>query len=264
MYELMLITNDVAEAKIWDAAGVDLLFVDLEINGKIERQGHLNTVISKHTISDVSNLREAIERSKLLVRINPFDVRTTADEVDEAIERGADVIMLPMFTCADQVQAVQDMIKGRCELYPLIETPEALSDIERLAQIKDVSGYHFGLNDMHLALNLKFMFQVMLLPEFEYATQLLKQKQVMFGIGGIARVGTGTLPAEVIIREHYRLGATRAILSRSFKDECSSANAAQEIALIRKTFAKSKTINLKENLECFKNSIESIIKNAAK
>ena len=262
MYELMLITNDVTEAKMWDAAGVDLLFVDLEINGKMERQGHLNTVISKHTMSDVTSVSEAINRSKLLVRINPYDEQHSVDEIDEVIERGADVIMLPMFTSADHVQAVQDIIKGRCELYPLIETPDALADIDRLATITGISGYHFGLNDMHLALKLKFMFQVMLLPEFEYATQLLRQNQIMFGIGGVARVGTGTLPAEVIIREHYRLGASRAILSRSFKDECSMDNASQEVELIRNTYKDANNINLDDNLERFKNSIESIIKNA--
>ena len=37
-----------------------------------------------------------------------------------------------------------------------------------------------------------------------------------YGFGGIARLGEGDLPAEKVIIEHYRLGSTRAILSRSF------------------------------------------------
>ena len=37
-----------------------------------------------------------------------------------------------------------------------------------------------------------------------------------YGFGGIARVGTGTLPAQKIIGEHVRLGSSAVILSRSF------------------------------------------------
>ena len=44
------------------------------------------------------------------------------------------------------------------------------------------------------------------------------QKGISYGFGGIAALGKGMLPAEHIIREHYRLGSTCAILSRSFCD----------------------------------------------
>ena len=37
-----------------------------------------------------------------------------------------------------------------------------------------------------------------------------------YGIGGIASPGRGLVPAEIVLREHYRLGSTGAILSRSF------------------------------------------------
>ena len=37
-----------------------------------------------------------------------------------------------------------------------------------------------------------------------------------YGFGGIARLGYGMLPSEYVIAEHYRLGSTAAILSRSF------------------------------------------------
>ena len=44
----------------------------------------------------------------------------------------------------------------------------------------------------------------------------IKKKGIPYGFGGIGRIGTGELPAEYIIKEHYRLGSTCAILSRSF------------------------------------------------
>jgi hypothetical protein len=37
-----------------------------------------------------------------------------------------------------------------------------------------------------------------------------------YGFGGLASLGRGLVPAEMIIKEHYRLGSTGAILSRSF------------------------------------------------
>lgn len=44
----------------------------------------------------------------------------------------------------------------------------------------------------------------------------IKKIGIPYGFGGIARLGCGDLPAERIIMEHYRLGSSRAILSRSF------------------------------------------------
>ena len=43
-----------------------------------------------------------------------------------------------------------------------------------------------------------------------------RQKNIPFGFGGIASIGKGLLPSEYVIREHYRLGSTCSILSRSF------------------------------------------------
>ena len=44
----------------------------------------------------------------------------------------------------------------------------------------------------------------------------VREKNIPYGFGGIASLGKGTIPAEMIIKEHYRLGSTCAILSRSF------------------------------------------------
>ena len=45
-----------------------------------------------------------------------------------------------------------------------------------------------------------------------------KEAGIPYGFGGVAKIGEGLLPAECVIAEHYRLGSTRAILSRSFCD----------------------------------------------
>ena len=43
-----------------------------------------------------------------------------------------------------------------------------------------------------------------------------RRRKLAYGFGGIAAIGTGILPAEAILKEHYRLGSTSVILSRSF------------------------------------------------
>ena len=55
--KLMYITNNIDIAKIAEKSGVDWIFIDLEINGKEERQGHLDTVISRHSIEDVKKIK---------------------------------------------------------------------------------------------------------------------------------------------------------------------------------------------------------------
>ena len=72
MLTLMYITNDCSIAKIAEISGVDRIFIDLEINGKEERQGHLDTVISKHDINDVRKIKEVLCNAELLVRVNPI------------------------------------------------------------------------------------------------------------------------------------------------------------------------------------------------
>lgn len=45
---------------------------------------------------------------------------------------------------------------------------------------------------------------------------VLNQSGVTWGVGGVARIGQGELPAETVIGEHVRLGSQWIILSRAF------------------------------------------------
>ena len=96
-FKLLMITNDPLKAKILSDNGVDRIFVDLEILGKQKRQGHLDTVISKHKISDVAKIKKTISQGEVLVRINPLN-NNSQSEIEKVIDNGADIIMLPMFT----------------------------------------------------------------------------------------------------------------------------------------------------------------------
>ena len=62
------------------------------------------------------------------------------------------------------------------------------------------------------------MFELLTDGTVERLCLQFKQRGVPYGFGGIASLGKGLLPSEYVIREHYRLGSTCAILSRSFCD----------------------------------------------
>jgi hypothetical protein len=128
---LKMILNQPAVARYAAMHGVDHVFVDLEIEGKYERQGHRDTLISRHTM-------------------------------------------------------------------------------------------YVGLNDLHIASGSRFMFEPLVNGVLDRVAETLHRRGMPFGFGGIARIGEGQLPAELILGEHVRLGSTSAILSRTFHRQARS------------------------------------------
>lgn len=217
---LMYITNKPEIARIAENAGVDRIFVDMEYIGKEKRQSGLDTVKSRHTIDDVKNIRKALTKAQLLVRINPIHCKTDAytdskTEIDAVIEAGADVVMLPMYKTADEVERFLEYVNGRATTQLLAETPEACDIMDSVVQ-SGADEIHIGLNDLHLAMHKKFMFELLTDGTVDKMCGKMKQGGKKYGFGGIARIGHGMLPSEYVIKEHYRLGSGCAILSRSF------------------------------------------------
>ena len=219
--KLMYITNQPEVAKIAEVAGVDRIFVDMEYIGKADRQGGMDTVQSKHTVEDVQRIRESIHSSELLVRVNPIhgatqDYCSSKDEIDEVISRGADILMLPFFKKVEEVREFVKLVGERAKTIPLVETPEAVENIDEILKINGIDEIFIGLNDLSLGYNKKFMFELLVDGTVENLCCKFRQKNIPFGFGGIASIGKGLLPSEYVIREHYRLGSTCSILSRSF------------------------------------------------
>lgn len=211
----IFITNAPDIAGFVVARGVDRVMVDLEIKGKDARQGHLNTVISRHSLGDVAAVRTYTPPGSLLVRVNPVD-NETADEVDAVIARGADIVMLPMYRTVAEVAAFVAAVDGRARVMLLAETREAIAQMPKIAALDGVDEIHIGLNDLSLDLGLGFMFRPLADGLIDEAASVLRAAGKPFGIGGVARVDEGLLPAQMVIGEHARLGSTGAILSRTF------------------------------------------------
>ena len=212
---LMFITNDVDVAVIAQKYGVDRIWVDLETLGKDERQRGMNTVKSHHTVGDVRKIKSVLNKSKLLVRVNPF-YEGSREEINRVIDAGADLIMLPMWKNSGHVQEFTKAVNGRAKTVLLLETKEAFECVDEVLKIGGFDEIHIGLNDLHLSYGMTFMYELLADGKVEYLCNKFKIANIPYGFGGIAKLGCGLLPAEKVIMEHYRLGSTRAILSRSF------------------------------------------------
>lgn len=215
--DYMFITNNPKVAEAAQDCGVKRVWVDLETLGKEERQKDMNTVKSKHSLQDISVLRDVLDASDLLVRVNPINPDSKS-EIREAIDRGADMLMLPMFKTVEEVKTFLDYVDGRAKTTLLFETKESYELQDEILRVGGFDEVHIGLNDMHLSYHLTFMFELLSNGVVETMCKKFREYGVPYGFGGIAKIGEGFLPAECIIAEHYRLGSTRAILSRSFCD----------------------------------------------
>ena len=217
----MYITNKPAVAKIAEDVGVDWIFIDMEFIGKDSRQGGLDTVQNHHTVEDVKNIRKAVSRSKVLVRVNPIhealaDYPSSKDEIDAVIDAGADIVMLPFFKTVEEVKQFISYVDGRAKALLLMETVEAANHVDEILDIPGIDMIHLGLNDMHLELGMKFMFELLANGTVEKLGNKIKAKGVPFGFGGIATLDGGALPGSMVLKEHVRLGSSMVIVSRSF------------------------------------------------
>lgn len=211
----MYITNDSKVAEIAENAGVDRIFIDMETIGKAERQGGMDTVQSKHTFSDICNIKKSINKAELLVRCNPIH-DDSKEEIRKIAECGADIIMLPYFKTVQEVEKFITYVGKRAKTMLLFETPESVELVDEILDISGIDEVYIGLNDLSLGYGMNFMFILLADGTVERLCLKFRKKNLPYGFGGIAAIGTGTLPAAAILKEHYRLGSSAVILSRSF------------------------------------------------
>jgi len=219
--KLMYITNKPAVAEIAEASGVDWIFLDMEFIGKDARQGGLDTVQNHHTVEDIANIKAAVKKAKVLVRVNPIhealpDYPSSKDEIDASIAAGADILMLPFFKTIQEVKQFVRYVNGRAKTLLLMETVEAANLVDEILEVPGIDMIHLGLNDMHLELGMKFMFELLANGTVEKLGNKIKAKGIPFGFGGIATLDGGALPGSMVLKEHVRLGSSMVIVSRSF------------------------------------------------
>ena len=114
------------------------------------------------------------------------------------------------------------------------------------------------------------MFKTLADGTVDRIVEKFKAKNLPYGFGGIASLGRGALPSEKIIAEHYRLGSTCVILSRSF---CNTSvidnidvinmtfkNGVKEIREFERYCKKHDEAFFKENRKSVKKIVDEICK----
>ena len=219
MIDLLTITNLPELAARCDQMPGMRVFVDLERNGKAARQKGYDTFISTHHTDDIGRIRAVLKQSKLMVRVNPYQTSNPAAskaEVDAVLAQGADLIMLPMFSHPQELRAFAAMVAGRVPIVPLLETAAALDTLDDWIDAPGIAEVFVGLNDLHLSLGCRFMFEPLLMGHVDRVAMAAKARGLRFGFGGIARMDEGVLPGHDVLAEHVRLGSGAVILSRTF------------------------------------------------
>ena len=274
MINLFYITNNIHEALIVDKLEIDWIFIDLETIGKKERQVGRNTVLSNHSISDVNNIKGKINNTKILVRCNPIG-EWSKKEFDEINIRGSeiDMVMLPYFKTIEEVKTFISLLDtSKMQPALLIETLDAITNLEKIIKIFPFKYFHIGLNDLHIERDTVFMFEPYIDGLMSKITSILRKNNQNFGIGGIGKMGANMSPSpECVLNEHLRLNSSGVILSRSFKgnfNEKTKDLFEKELSKSVKNFRNyekiAKNLSRKQLLESYKlmkTDIEKTVKN---
>jgi len=217
----LFITDDPDVAQHVVQCGVQRIFFDLEILGKVDRQGGKDTVISRHRPENIGIVRRACDSAQFkgaefMVRVNPLH-SASRTEVDFCIDQGAQFLMLPMFRSAKELEHFCKLVNGRANVIPLVETVGAAVDLENVLRVDGIEEIHVGLNDLHLDLGLSFLFELVANGTVDRIAETTHRMSKRLGIGGVGTVGSGNLiPGEMVLGEYLRLGASSTILSRAF------------------------------------------------
>jgi hypothetical protein len=232
MIEFMQITVDPAVAARCEALPGMRVMVDLERIGKAERQAGRNTFISDHTLNDVARMRRILERTPLLVRINPLGAHS-CEEIEHVVAHGADAIMLPMFRTSDDVERFCELVDARAHTVALLETREALRNLDEWVTHPALDEVYVGLNDLHISLGMRFMFEPLADGTLDRVAQATHRAGKRFGFGGVACAEDGYVPGRDILAEHVRLRSRSVILSRTFNESSRASSFEYEIEKLR-------------------------------
>ena len=223
--ELMLFTNDVVLARRAAEAGMGRIVIDLERRGKEQRQHGYHLECNWHTINDVARMKAAVP-IPVLCRVNPIH-GNSPQEIDAVVAAGADVVMLPMFRHAEDVESFLIGVRGRARTSLLFETREAVSLAPRL----DPSVFdevYVGLNDLAIAYGARFCYELLADGMVDRLRACFPDKP--FGFGGVTVLDGGApIPTRLILMEQARLGCTQAIVRRAFTRDIHDRDMAFEI-----------------------------------
>ncbi|MGY1692987.1 aldolase/citrate lyase family protein [Geodermatophilus sp. SYSU D01105] len=222
--DLFLFTVDADWGADVVAAGAAGIVVDWERRGKHRRQRGEGTQINADTPADLSRVRAATS-GRLLCRLNGFGPWTPG-EVDDAVARGADELLLPMVRTPEEVDRTLDLVAGRCGLGILVETQDAVARTAELAR-RPLSRVYVGLNDLRIDRRSDSLFAPLTDGTVDTVRAAVPQP---FGVGGLTLPGGGfPVPGRLLAAELVRLGTDFTFLRRSFTADMAGRDPSVEV-----------------------------------
>jgi hypothetical protein len=210
-FELLLFATDPAVVRAAVAAGVDGIIVDWERRGKSERQAAADTQINHDTPDDLRRVRAATG-APIICRINGVGLGTR-DEIETAVDAGADEILLPMVRTPDEVAGVIDIVGHRVGVGMLVETVDAVANAPAFAALP-LTRVYVGLNDLAIERGSANLFAAVTDGTVERLRGLFTMP---FGFGGLTLPDRGyPVPCRLLMSEMARLGCGFSFLRRSF------------------------------------------------
>jgi len=210
-FALFLFSTDTEFIQLAVQGGVAGIVVDWEHIGKAQRQTGFDTQISQDTLEDLRRVRGCTEAC-VVCRINPFGPWSRR-EVEEAIDAGADEILIPMVCSPEEVEQVLTWVRERCGVGILIETLEAVHKCHGLARLP-LTRVYLGLQDLAIARGTPNPFRAIADGIVE---RVRRQVGVPFGFAGLSLPEAGSpIPCRLLIAEMARLGCSFSFLRRSF------------------------------------------------
>lgn len=214
--KLFLFTTDVELAsKAEQSGGVHSLIVDWEQLGKQQRQAGSDFSINDDSAADVARLAEQTALP-VTVRVNPVNPNTE-EEVEKALQAGAQVLMLPQAQSPSEVAEFIDVVGDRAQTLIQIETQRLVDRCEELRSL-DWNFAHIGLNDLKISRNGDWLWEPLYDGTIEHVCRTLSGRNI--GFGGATIIGGGhPIPFIHLLREMVRLDSGMCILRRTFKSD---------------------------------------------
>jgi len=223
-FELFLFSADPATIAPAVAAGVAGLIVDWERVGKRHRQAGADTQIGEDTIDDLRRAR-ACTSAQILCRIDNTEA-LLEEQIDAAVEAGADEVLLPMVRSVAEVERALDYTRTRVDIGILIETEAVLDQLLELSALPLARAY-LGLNDLAIDRGTTNIFDPLVDGTLE---EVRSHFSVPFGVAGLTVVDAGApIPCRLIVAELSRLDCSFSFLRRSYHADIRGREPAKEI-----------------------------------
>lgn len=232
----IIITNNPQLVKEFDSKNI-FFMVDIERRGKINRQMNKGTFISDHVLEDILTLKLNLKNSKIITRVNSIYAKSSI-EISKSLKYGSDYILLPFYKTQEEVHTFLKLLPKQDQGILLCETKEAFFEYERIHKNVKPFLFHIGLNDLHMELNFKFMFEILKLNQFKKISDYFSGVS-NFGFGGISSLEEGIIPGKFILKEHHFFNSNFVILSRSFFQKKSITQAKIDFIKLDEEFNKS-------------------------